>query len=95
MDGLVLLGGLPENVELIVSDRGVGVPDAEKERIFEPFYLAPGAGSGPALAAGNRLSLAIARRLIAAHGGSIRVEDNLPCGTRVVVSLPASGPSLR
>jgi signal transduction histidine kinase len=36
-DGLVLLGGPPENVELVVSDRGIGVLDAEKDRIFEPF----------------------------------------------------------
>ena len=92
-DGLVWLGGPPETVELIVSDRGVGVPDAEKERIFEPFYVSPGAATGTTLATGNRLSLAIAKRLIAAHGGSIRVEDNVPRGTRVVVSLPASGPS--
>lgn len=92
-DGLVLLGGPPETVELIVSDRGVGVPDAEKERIFEPFYVAPGAAIGATLATGSRLSLAIAKRLIAAHGGSIRVENNEPRGTRVVVLLPASGPS--
>jgi signal transduction histidine kinase len=92
-DGLVLLGGPPDNVELIVSDRGVGVPDAEKERIFEPFYVAAGTASGETLATGNRLSLAIAKRLIAAHGGSIRVEDNAPRGTRVVVILPVSGPS--
>jgi len=92
-DGMVLLGGPPEQVEIRVRDSGAGIPDAEKERVFEPFYRAPrppdGGGPRPP---GSGLGLAIAKRLIVAHGGSVRVEDNAPRGACLVVVLPASGP---
>lgn len=90
-DGMVLLGAPPERVEIRVSDRGVGIPDAEKERVFEPFYQPPrSAGAAGAPGAGAGLGLAIAKRLIKAQGGSIRVEDNRPRGTSVIVTLPVS-----
>jgi signal transduction histidine kinase len=89
-DGMVLLGGPPERIEFGVIDSGVGIADAEKERVFEPFYQAPPA-SRPGKPSGSGLGLATAKRLIEAHGGSIRVEDNTPRGTRVLVTLPAAG----
>ena len=88
-DGMVLLGGPPETFELLVSDSGVGIPDAEKERVFEPFYQIARDAEGGSQRGG--LGLATAKRLIVAHGGSIRVEDNSPRGTRVIVTLPAAG----
>lgn len=94
-DGLVLLGGPPEQVEIRVCDLGVGIADSEKERVFEPFYRAArpvdSAGARPP---GTGLGLAIVKRLILAHGGSVRVEDNAPRGARFVVTLPASEPSV-
>lgn len=90
-DGMVLLGGPPESIELCVRDSGIGIPDAEKERVFEPFYRSPRASDGVASSAG--LGLAIARRLIHAHGGTVRVDDNPPRGACLVVTLPVSGPS--
>lgn len=93
-DGMVLLGGPPEQVEIRVRDSGAGIPDAEKERVFEPFYRVPRPeGSGPR-PPGSGLGLAIVKRLILAHGGSVRVEDNAPRGACLVVVLPASGPSV-
>ncbi len=91
-DGLVLLGAPPEHVEIRVSDRGIGIPDTEKERVFEPFYQAPRSADA-AGRSGAGLGLAIAQRLIEAQGGTIRVEDNRPNGTSLVVTLPVS-PSL-
>jgi signal transduction histidine kinase len=91
-DGMVLLGDPPERIEICVSDSGVGIPDAEKQRVFEPFYRAPRTVDGAARASGSGLGLAIVRRLIEAYGGSVRVEDNAPRGARLVVVLPASGP---
>jgi signal transduction histidine kinase len=87
-DGMVLLGGPPETIELWVSDSGIGIPDAEKERVFEPFYQVAREADGTPMRGG--LGLATAKRLITAHGGSIRVEDNPPRGTRVVVTLPVA-----
>jgi two-component system, NarL family, sensor histidine kinase BarA len=92
-DGMVLLGGPPEQVEIRVRDSGSGIPDAEKERVFEPFYRVPRPpdGTGPR-PPGSGLGLAIVKRLVLAHGGSVRVEDNAPRGACLVVVLPASGP---
>jgi len=94
-DGMVLLGGAPEQVEIRVSDAGAGIPDADKEQVFEPFYHAPrppeAAGPRPP---GTGLGLAIVKRLILAHGGSVRVEDNAPHGACLVLVLPVSGPSV-
>jgi len=54
-----------------VSDRGPGVPEGERERIFEPFYRPPGV---PADIGGSGLGLTIARGLAEAQGGT--------CGSR-------------
>jgi signal transduction histidine kinase len=91
-DGMVLLGGPPEQVEIRVRDSGAGIPDAEKERVFEPFYRAPRPPEAGLRPPGAGLGLAIVKRLIVAHGGSVRVEDNPPRGACLVVVLPASGP---
>jgi two-component system, OmpR family, sensor histidine kinase KdpD len=61
-----------------VVDRGPGIPENLRERIFEPFYRAPGAASGT----GSGLGLAIARGFIEANGGEVEVE-----------SLPGQGSS--
>jgi two-component system, NarL family, sensor histidine kinase BarA len=92
-DAMVLLGGEPERIEIRVSDSGAGIPDAEKERVFEPFYRSRYADAGASPASGFGLGLALVRRLIAAHGGTVRVEDNRPRGATLVVRLPISGPS--
>ena len=54
-----------------VVDRGPGIPEAERERIFEPFYRAPSAAGRH----GSGLGLAIARGFIEANGGEIEVES--------------------
>lgn len=74
---------------LTVADRGGGVPDAEKERIFERFYQADRARSS-ATRTGTGLGLAITREIVDAHGGTIHVLDNLPHGSRFVITLPAN-----
>jgi len=65
---------------LIIADNGPGVPPAEREKLFMPYYSTKGRGSG--------LGLAIVRRIIVEHGGSIEVHDNKPTGTRFVIELP-------
>jgi two-component system nitrogen regulation sensor histidine kinase NtrY len=68
-------------VRVIVSDNGPGIPEAERDKLFLPYYSTKKRGSG--------LGLAIVRRIVAEHGGSIEVTDNAPRGTRFAIELPA------
>jgi two-component system nitrogen regulation sensor histidine kinase NtrY len=65
---------------IVISDNGPGVPAADREKLFMPYYSTKGRGSG--------LGLAIVRRIVAEHGGSIEVGDNVPQGSRFVIELP-------
>jgi two-component system nitrogen regulation sensor histidine kinase NtrY len=65
---------------VIVADNGPGIPVAEREKLFLPYYSTKRRGSG--------LGLAIVRRIIAEHGGSVEVTDNTPRGTRFTIELP-------
>lgn len=69
-----------------VLDAGPGVPDTELPRLFTPFFRATGAGAD-----GYGLGLAIARRSVEAHGGSIRAENRAEGGLAVTIVLPAHG----
>ncbi|MBI3400011.1 MAG: HAMP domain-containing protein [Acidobacteria bacterium] len=68
-------------VRVIVADDGPGIPAAEREKLFLPYYSTKRRGSG--------LGLAIVRRIIAEHGGSIDVGDNAPRGTCFTIELPS------
>jgi len=74
-------------VTLMVRDSGPGVPEAERERIFEAFYR--GRHPEQERIKGSGLGLAIVREFVLAHGGEIRVEDADP-GARFIVHLPPS-----
>jgi signal transduction histidine kinase len=67
-------------VRLMVADNGPGIPVAEREKLFLPYYSTKCRGSG--------LGLAIVRRIIAEHGGTIDVDANVPKGTRFTIELP-------
>jgi two-component system, NtrC family, nitrogen regulation sensor histidine kinase NtrY len=67
-------------VRIVVADNGPGIPAAEREKLFLPYYSTKRRGSG--------LGLAIVRRIVAEHGGSIDVSDNTPRGTRFAIELP-------
>jgi K+-sensing histidine kinase KdpD len=71
-------------VVIRVVDRGPGIPERERERIFEPFYRA-----GPNSGSGSGLGLAIARGFIEANGGEIAVESLPGQGSSFVVSFSA------
>jgi signal transduction histidine kinase len=76
-----------EDLVLEVADRGPGIPDALRERVFERFSRLDRDGEGTDAGAG--LGLPIARWIATAHGGSIGLHDNGP-GLRVRVVLPAN-----
>ena len=69
-------------VRLVVSDNGPGVPEADRDKLFMPYYSTKGRGSG--------LGLAIVRRIIVEHGGGVEVSPAQPTGTTFTVELPAA-----
>ena len=74
---------------VVIEDEGPGVPEADLERVFEPFVRLDGSrsrGTG-----GTGLGLAIARTIVRGHGGDIRLENREGGGLRVTVALPGAG----
>lgn len=71
--------------ELRVTDRGPGVPEAERERVFRPFYRFPRAGNQ----VGAGLGLALVRQIARRHGGEARCLGDADGGSSFVVSLEA------
>ncbi|MFI7357922.1 ATP-binding protein [Streptomyces avidinii] len=83
----VTASALHERVELRVVDRGPGVPDEAKCRIFEPFQRHGDAPRG----AGVGLGLAVARGFTEAIGGTLTAEDTPGGGLTMVITLPIAG----
>ena len=71
--------------ELTVDDSGPGIPVAERERVFDPFYRGAEARAG---GTGFGLGLPILRRVARAHGGNVQVLDSPLGGARLVLRLP-------
>lgn len=76
---------LPGIMEMYVKDNGPGIPDAEKERIFERFYRSDRSIDGE-----NHfgLGLCIAKEIITLHHGTIKVTDAPPSGSIFIVQIP-------
>ncbi|MGA1287731.1 MAG: ATP-binding protein [Rubrivivax sp.] len=80
--------GAHGRVVLKVSDRGPGVPEEELERIFDAFVQSTRTKDG---SGGTGLGLAISRRIMAAHGGTVRASLRDGGGSVFTVELPAAG----
>jgi len=75
--------------EIVVTDRGPGVPVSDRERVLDRFVRLEASRSEPGSGLGLSLVAAVARL----HGGSLRLEDNEP-GLRVILALPMDGEAL-
>jgi len=76
----VRLTGEGMGVVIAVSDRGAGIPEEIRARVFDPFFSTKGEGTG--------LGLAITRQILEAHGGSVSCESREGGGTSFHLSLP-------
>ena len=74
-----------KDVLLEVADTGKGFPSEDRDRLFLPYYSTKRPTGG--------LGLPIVRRIVVEHGGEIRIEENQPKGTRVIIELPALAPA--
>jgi PAS domain S-box-containing protein len=78
-------------VAIVVSDRGIGIPADDLEKVFERFYRSDMARS----TAGTGLGLSIVKGVIDTHNGSVRLESEPGEGTTVIISLPCAGGAAR
>jgi len=89
--GTIELGALAEagRLQIIVADNGPGIPDRDKDKLFEPFSRGEqGDARGHA-----GLGLAIAKRLMDLQGGGLVARDRDPTGAEFVVTLPLHRPA--
>jgi signal transduction histidine kinase len=78
----------PHEVVFQVQDRGIGIPEGERAKIFEPFYR----GRNVAHIPGTGLGLVIVKRCVERHGGTLELESRPGEGTRFTVRVPSYSP---
>jgi signal transduction histidine kinase len=72
-----------KKIKVEIVDDGCGIPEKDRDIIFELFYTTKTTGIG--------LGLAISRKIIEQHGGSIRLEENMTEGTSFEILIPVGG----
>ena len=88
-DGFSVLEPSRRMIEVRVIDTGIGMPEEERERIFDAFYQVD--SSSTREHEGTGLGLSIVKRLVDAHAGRVRVSRNDPTGAVFSVLLPIAG----
>jgi signal transduction histidine kinase len=73
---------LGDRIQISVSDNGPGIPDAIKEKIFQPFFTTKPTGSG------TGLGLSLSYDIVKAHGGELKVESVEGKGSTFIILLP-------
>lgn len=67
-----------------VKDQGIGIPEEDQKRLFEPFHRAKNVGN----ISGTGLGLAIIKKAVDLHGGTIRVDSKVGLGTTFTITIP-------
>ncbi|MEO7726110.1 MAG: ATP-binding protein [Burkholderiales bacterium] len=76
----------PAELQITVRDEGPGIPEAELERVFEPFYRLDASRNRET--GGSGLGLTIARNIARAHGGELKLRNRAAGGLDAVLTLP-------
>jgi signal transduction histidine kinase len=87
----VLTAPVDQTIEIHVCDRGPGIDPTLRERVFEPFFRAPGSSE---VSGGVGLGLSLARQIAQLHGASIHCEARIGGGSCFIVRLPPSATTL-
>ncbi|GAA4456108.1 sensor histidine kinase [Rurimicrobium arvi] len=80
------IGATPQKVSICVKDRGNGIPDGEKKKIFDKFYRI--GNEDTRKTKGTGLGLYLSKKIIRQLGGELLVKDNKPSGTVFEIQLP-------
>ncbi len=75
-------GGDAQEIQIIFEDTGVGIPERNIQKIFNPFFSTRADGTG--------LGLSITKNIIEQHGGKIEVESRVNVGTSFIITLPTT-----
>ncbi len=67
-------------IRVEIADNGCGIPEHLKQRVLEPYFSTKKEGTG--------LGLAIVNQIVSDHGGYLRIADNQPVGTVLIIELP-------
>nr|WP_262904601.1 HAMP domain-containing sensor histidine kinase [Hymenobacter lucidus] len=81
---MAILTCVGRQVQLQVVDEGVGMTEADRQQVFVPFFRAEAIRTVP----GHGIGLPLTAKIMALHGGSIRVDSKLGVGTQVTLQLP-------
>jgi two-component system nitrogen regulation sensor histidine kinase NtrY len=71
-------------VQIVVTDDGAGIAGELRDRVFQPYFSTKTTGMG--------LGLPIVHQIVTDHGGQVRVEENRPRGSRILIELPVIRP---
>jgi signal transduction histidine kinase len=75
---------LQDNIEIRLEDNGIGIPDAIREKIFQPFFTNKPTGQG------TGLGLSLSYDIVKAHGGTLEVNSQEGVGSEFIVRLPTN-----
>jgi len=82
----ITINRLDNSLELVFEDKGIGIPEEDLPKIFEPFYRGSNVQSIP----GSGIGLSLVSQIIRNHNGSVKIESATAKGTKVIVNLPLS-----
>ena len=74
-----------ENIQLVFTDKGIGISEADMKKIFEPFYR----GTNAITYAGTGIGLPLVKQIIKVHNGELKLSSVIGKGTTVIIKLPA------